>query len=205
MAPTHFDKQRAAIIAAARTLFVHNSYQNTTTRQLNLALHTAPGTLYYYFKGGKRALLDAIVAQGEHWPAPPTWRLGRPQDESALEQQLLASIAALWADNITPERFELMVLVIHERALLRDDQVSWMHQRFEALAQSLSVALAALPEAVAIPPAKCRPFADTILALYQKVLIDAVLLAPQPLAAVDLYQRLQPGIHLLVSGLAVPA
>lgn len=201
MTEQKFEDQKAALMAGARPFFVKYSYQGTTTRMLNEALDIAPGTLYYYFHQGKRGLLDAIIASGERWPEPPAWQLTQPQNLDGLEHQLVTNLAQVWGDFTVAEHYETIVLAVRERAILADEQVAWLSRRFEQMTVSLTTALISLQAPCTLAKDEAVAFAETVIALYQRVLLDQVLIASKPLPIVDFYQHIQPGIHLLVSGL----
>ncbi|WP_179394177.1 TetR/AcrR family transcriptional regulator [Lacticaseibacillus absianus] len=191
-------EQRASILAVARQLFARQGYQATTTRQINAAFRGSEGLLYYYFKRGKREILDAIIAAGADWPLPDAWRFSAPQTPQALEQQVLAGLACWWQTMMTPAVYETILILIRERPQLRDAQVEWCATRDHQLRASLATALQALGQPFTMPEAKAETWATLIVGLYQKVVLEQLLIAGRPWQTVDLYAALQPGVHELV-------
>ena len=53
--------RRELIIRTATQLFEKNGYQATSTRQIAEAVGCTEAALYYHFKGGKHALLNAVM------------------------------------------------------------------------------------------------------------------------------------------------
>ena len=56
--------RRDEIVQAASTLFVQQGYNATSVRQIADAVGCTEAALYYHFKDGKRALLQAVVECG---------------------------------------------------------------------------------------------------------------------------------------------
>jgi len=54
--------RRDLIIQTATQLFETNGYQATSTRQIATAVGCTEAALYYHFRGGKHALLRAVMA-----------------------------------------------------------------------------------------------------------------------------------------------
>ncbi|WP_125705887.1 TetR/AcrR family transcriptional regulator [Lacticaseibacillus daqingensis] len=192
-------QQKAGILEVARQLFAAQGYQATTTRQINAAFRGSEGLLYYYFRQGKREILDAVIAQGADWPLPKAWRLGAPQTPAALEQQLLAGLETWWQVMLTPAVYETILILIRERPQLTDEQVAWCTQRERALHDDLANALAALPAPYVLTPRRADATATLIVGLYQRVVLENLLIAGQPRQAVDLFAELQPSLHALIA------
>lgn len=51
------------ILKTAKKLFAKNGYEATTTRKISDESNTSDGLLYYYFKGGKKQILEEIIAK----------------------------------------------------------------------------------------------------------------------------------------------
>ncbi|WP_461226327.1 TetR/AcrR family transcriptional regulator [Lacticaseibacillus suihuaensis] len=190
---------KTRLLTLARHLFATQGFQATTTRQLNLGSRESPGLLYYYFPGGKRAVLDAIIAAGADWPPLPVWRLGRPADAAAFEARLLAGMAEWWQVLATPAVAETLLILIRERPLLTAAQVSWCREREAQAASGVAQALAAMRGPLAVSEAEAAALAPVIRGLYQKTVLEELLIAGRPHGVIDLAAAVQPGLHLLTT------
>nr|WP_276580198.1 TetR/AcrR family transcriptional regulator [Lacticaseibacillus parakribbianus] len=183
----------------ARHLFATQGYQATTTRRLNLGGSESPGLLYYYFPGGKRAVLDAIIAAGADWPPLPVWQLGAPADAAALEARLLTGMAAWWQVLATPAVAETLLILVRERPLLTATQVSWCREREAQATGSVAQALAAMRGPLAMAEATAAALAPVIRGLYQKTVLEELLIAGRSHDTIDLAAAVQPGLRLLTT------
>ncbi len=98
------DATRAALLAAARTLFVAKGYADTATPEIVAAANVTRGALYHHF-ADKAALFRAVAMDEAHAVAAQITR-----DSSAAEDGLAAGTEAYFAAMTVPGRARLLLV-----------------------------------------------------------------------------------------------
>lgn len=122
--------QREKMLVIARKLFATKGYEATTTRKINEGANTSDGLLYYYFPGGKKELLDAILseARDKRTAAIHTFTFTPVTDLAGTQSEIMRFFKFVWATLIETENYQVFNITIQEKTLLTDEQTDWLHQ-----------------------------------------------------------------------------
>jgi TetR/AcrR family transcriptional regulator len=119
---------RAALLEAARKLFLKHGFKKVSSRQIAAAAHTTPAMIHYYFED-KRGLFQEIVAQAiapfaAQLSAAFAHKATSPADPAALiEAHIRTGAANPWLGSL------LVNDVFAEGGELRTDFISEVAQR----------------------------------------------------------------------------
>lgn len=91
---------RAAVLAAARDLFVEQGWQATTIAAIAAKAGVVPETIYVRF-GTKRAVLQAIVVAAMRGAAPDTPFMQQPERQQVMSQVQPEKMIAAFATDIS--------------------------------------------------------------------------------------------------------
>ncbi|ANZ65204.1 hypothetical protein AYR62_14695 [Secundilactobacillus paracollinoides] len=194
------DAQKEKIVRIAREIFATNGFEATTTRKINQEAGIAEGLMYYYFPHGKRQILDTVVYEGVMARLSTAKFSFRNINSSAdLEDQLMACFEKIWANFSDEQLYQSFMITIRERPLLSDKQANWLLDTLDALAGQLSDGLINMTGAFHVPAEQAPALAQVLLAIFQKLIYDQLLIKNDRQLDGSLKSALRPQIQLLLS------
>lgn len=153
---------RAALIAAARALFVEKGYAETATPELVAAAGVTRGALYHHF-ADKRALFEAVV-QAESAAVAAEVQRAAPLGLPPLQALAIGGEAFLDAMLVTGRT---RLLLVDGPAVLGRAEMDHMDEEFGA-ARTLREGLAAAMRAGAIAKLPVEPLAAHLAAAFDR-------------------------------------
>ncbi len=114
--PTHAEKKRAQIRAAATQLFLLHGFQATSTDAIAAAAAISKETLYHYYPKKEDLFIDVLrsLTVGR-----PVWvqlleRSTEPQTTEELRALLRTTAQGLWETMLQPEYLAILRLIVAE-------------------------------------------------------------------------------------------
>ncbi len=127
MTDTHRDSgrinRRDLIIETATRLFSEQGYTATSVRQIAELVGCTEAALYYHFKDGKRALLQAVL----ECEMPKLTSIINGSENATSLQAAMKSIA-MQMDVVGPERMEKMRWILGEFHRLSEEEKALFHE-----------------------------------------------------------------------------
>ncbi len=114
--------RRDLIIETATHLFSEQGYTATSVRQIAEVVGCTEAALYYHFKDGKRALLQAVL----ECEMPKLTSIINSSDSATSFQEAMSSIVAQMT-VVGPERMEKMRWILGEFHRLSDEEKALFH------------------------------------------------------------------------------
>lgn len=149
--------RRDLIIHTAATLFLENSYNATSVRQIAEAVGVTEAALYYHFKDGKRGLLQAVL---EHY-MPNLIIVGEQCASAPTLADFVRQFIASQDTEHNRQNFDRLRWVLLEYPNLSAEEQAIFHHK----AQSTHAKLAALVRHYVSDAAKASKLAWLLIAL----------------------------------------
>lgn len=197
------DAQKEKIVRIAREMFATNGFEATTTRKINQEAGIAEGLMYYYFPHGKRQILDTIVYEGVMARLSKAKFVFQNINSAAdLETALMASFENIWASFDDEQLYQSFMITVRERPLLSDKQANWLLDTLDNLRKQLGDGLANMTGTFKIPAESTQTLAQVLLAIYQKVIYDQLLIINDRQLDDKMAQTMRPQIALLLASVS---
>ena len=176
--PTKNLDQRENLQAIARKLFATKGYEATTTRRINTLAHTSDGLLYYYFPGGKKALLDSILleARDRRTATLASFKFQPVTDCNGVAHETLRFFKFIWRTLIDEENYQVFQITIREKHLLTDQQVSWIQRLNQSILTNLTTFLTANARPLNVQPEDIPILSQSLIATFQALIFTQLVM-----------------------------
>ncbi|GAX05927.1 TetR family transcriptional regulator [Secundilactobacillus pentosiphilus] len=187
-------------IAVSKALFATQGYTGTTTREIIEQVGgAAKGLLYYYFPKGKREILGCILKQnGLEKLGKLKIDFSQLTTKDELERALMANFEAVCAVFRVQENYQLFVIVIRERLLLTNQEVSLVTQPWQDLGNRLGAALNTCQASRELGEQACRSLGQVIVSIFQKAIYDTLLIRNDRQLTEQTHHQVQQQLHYLL-------
>jgi len=199
--PTKNLDQRDNIQAIARKLFATKGYEATTTRKINTLAKTSDGLLYYYFPGGKKALLDSILleARDRRTKTLASFTFESVADREAVAHETLRFFKFIWRTLIDEENYQVFQITVREKHLLTDQQIAWIQRLNQSILDDLTAFLANHADLLTVDTDAIPVLSQSLIATFQAMIFTQLVMTDQrqltPQSAAALSQR----VHLILA------
>ncbi|KRM71892.1 helix-turn-helix domain-containing protein [Lacticaseibacillus brantae] len=196
--PTNSPDQRDKLMTIARTLFATKGYEATTTRKINTLAHTSDGLLYYYFPGGKKALLDAILlaARDSRTESLHSFQFEAAKDAASVHSEILRFFQFIWATLNEEENYQVFQITVREKNLLSAAQLDWIRRLNLLISEELRDFLTASQNHLAVSPEEIPVLSQTLIATFQAVIFTQLVVTEEREITPDHWQGLKDSVSL---------
>jgi len=196
--PTKSLDQRDKLMTIARDLFATKGYEATTTRKINTLAQTSDGLLYYYFPGGKKALLDAILlaARDSRTETLHAFTFESATGAEAIQSEILRFFQFIWTTLNDEENYQVFQITVREKNLLSPAQLDWIRRLNLLILEELTGFLTANHQYLAVAPDDIPALSQTLIATFQALIFRQLVVTEERTITPEHWQALTDSVRL---------